>query len=55
VKDKTLTKGPLIELRNLLNGELSKDLEVSIIQKLLIIWTGSGKRSLFTWMMVNCR
>lgn len=27
MKDKTLTKGPLIELRNLLNGELSKDLE----------------------------
>ena len=41
------TKELLIELRNLLDSELSKNSEVSIIQKLLIIWIDLGKRFCF--------
>ena len=41
------TKELLIELRNLLDSELSKNSEVSIIQKLLIIGIELGKRFCF--------
>ena len=49
------TKELLIELRSLLDSELTKDSEFrsQYYKKLSIIWTGSGKRSLLTWMMVN--